>query len=120
MQSSGKGEWSGITQVKVLSPEICLVALGEEVLYSEASIAARGNGERDSGVPGSKAMAGHSMVHSGTWESHIAPEEASNEPKRRRRKYGGMAAYARDFVQIDESLEGSALGLMVLEGSAIR
>jgi hypothetical protein len=37
-------------------------------------------------------MAGHLMIHNGTWESHIAPDsEASNEPKRRRRKYGDMA-----------------------------
>jgi hypothetical protein len=91
MQSSGKGEWSAITQVKVLSPEICRAALGEELLYSEASIAARGSGERGSDVPGSKAMAGHSKIHSGTWESHTVPKEASNEPKRQRRKYGGMA-----------------------------
>jgi len=95
MQSSRKGEWSAVTQVKVLSPEICLVALGQEVLYSEASIAARGSGECVSDVPGSKAMAGHSMIHSGTWESHIVPEEASNEPKRRRREYGGMAVGLR-------------------------
>ena len=91
MQSSGKGEWSAITQVKVLSPEICLVALGEEVLHSEACIAARANGECVSGVPGSKAMAGHSRIHSGTRESHAVLKEASNEPKRRRREYGGMA-----------------------------
>ena len=91
MQSSGKGEWSAITQVKVLSPEICLTALGQELLYSEASTAARGNGERVGGVPGSQAMAGHSKIHSGTWESHIVPKEASNEPKRRRREYDDMA-----------------------------
>jgi len=37
-------------------------------------------------------MAGHSKVHNGTWDSHIAPNsEASNEPKRQRRKYGDMA-----------------------------
>jgi hypothetical protein len=37
-------------------------------------------------------MAGHSTVHNGTWESHIVPNsEASNESKRRRRKYGDMA-----------------------------
>ena len=91
MQSSRKGEWSAITQVKVFSPEICLVALGQEVLHSEASSAARDNGECVSDVPGSQAIAGHSRIHSGTWESHIVPKEASNEPKRRRGKYGGMA-----------------------------
>jgi len=44
-----------------------------------------------SGVPGSQTIAGHSTVHSGTRESHTVPKEASNESKRRRRKYGGMA-----------------------------
>jgi len=84
--------WSAITQVKVLSPEICPVALGQEFLNSEASIATRSNGECVSGVPGSEAMAGHSTVHNGTWDSHIVPDsEASNELKRRRRKYGDMA-----------------------------
>ena len=91
MQSSRKGEWSAITKVKVLSPEICHIALGQGFLHSEASIATHDNGECVSDVPGSEAMAGHSKIHSGTWESHIVPDsEASNEPKRRRRKYGGM------------------------------
>jgi len=92
MQSSRKGEWSAITKVKVLSPEICLnVALGQGFLHPEASIATHDMGECVSGVPGSKSIAGHSTVHNGTWESHTVPEEASNESKRRRRKYGGMA-----------------------------
>ncbi len=92
MQSSRKGEWSAITKVKVFSPEICLVVLGQELLHSEASIAAHDNGECVSGVPGSQTIAGHSTVHNGTWESHVVPDsEASNESKRRRRKYGGMA-----------------------------
>ena len=72
------------------SPEICLLALGQEVLHSEASIAAHDNGECVSGVSGSQTIAGHSTVHSGTRERHAAPKEASIESKRRRRKYGGM------------------------------
>ena len=91
MQSSRKGEWSAITKVKVLSPEICLVALGQGLHHLEASITTHDNGEYVSGVPGSKSIAGHSTVHNGTWESHTVPKEASNESKRRRRKYGGMA-----------------------------
>ncbi len=91
MQSSRKGEWSAITQVKVFSPEICLIALGQGLLHSEARLAAHDNGECVSDVPGSQTIAGHSTVHSGTWESHTVPKEASNESKRRRRKYGGMA-----------------------------
>ena len=72
------------------SPEICPFVLGQEVHHSEASIAAHDNGECASGVPGSQTIAGHSTVHSGTWERHVVPMEASNESKRRRRKYGDM------------------------------
>ncbi len=77
MQGLRKGEWSAITQVKVFSPEICLIALGQGFLHLEASIAAHVNGECDSDVPGSKSIAGHSTVHSGTWDSHTVPKEAS-------------------------------------------
>ena len=91
MQSLRKGEWSAITQVKVVSPEICPVALGQGFLHSEASIAAHDIGECVSGVPGSQTIAGHSTVHNGTWESHAVPKEAFNESKRRRRKYGSVA-----------------------------
>jgi len=66
MQCSRKGEWSAITKVKVLSPEICQVALGQGLHYPEASIAAHDMGEWVSDVPGSEAMAGHSTVHDGT------------------------------------------------------
>ncbi len=73
-------------------PEICLIALGQGLLHSEASIAAHDNGKCVSGGPGSQTIAGHSTVHNGTWERHTVPDsEASNESKRRRRKYGGMA-----------------------------
>jgi len=91
MQSSRKGEWSAITKVKIISPEICLIALGQGLHHLEASIAAHDNGECVSGVPGSQTIAGHSTVHSGTRDSHTVPKEASNESKRRRREYGGMA-----------------------------
>ena len=74
-----------------LSPEICLIVLGQGLHHLEASIAAHDNGECVSGVPGSQTIAGHSTVHSGTRESHTAPKEASDESKRRRREYGGMA-----------------------------
>ncbi len=77
--------------MKVLSPKICQVALGQGLLHSEASIAAHDKGECVSDVPGSESIAGHSTVHNGTWESHTVPKEASNEPKRQRRKYGDMA-----------------------------
>ena len=88
MQSSRKGEWPAITKVKVFSPEICLIALGQGLLHSEASIAAHDNGECVSGVPGSQTIAGHSTVHSGTRDSHTVPKEASNEAKKGVWRYG--------------------------------
>ena len=81
MQSSRKGEWSAITKVKVVSPEICLIALGQEIYHLEASIAAHDNGECASGVPGSQTIAGHSTVHSGTWESGAADKTAIQRVK---------------------------------------
>ena len=73
MQGLRKGEWSAITKVKVLSPEICLiVALGQGFLHLEARSAARDNGECVSDVPGSKSIAGHSTVLSGILTIAIA------------------------------------------------
>ena len=81
MQSLRKGEWSAITKVKVFSPEICPVALGQGFLHSEDSSAARDNGECVSDVPGSEAMAGHSMIHSGTWDRHVVLKRSLHQDK---------------------------------------
>ena len=51
------------------------IVLGQDLSKSEASITTCAN----------------RIVFIGTWDSHIVPGEASNEPKRRRRKYDGMA-----------------------------
>ena len=64
---------------------------GEGFVVPEASIAVRVKGECTSDVPGSEAMVGNRTVCAGTWESHIVPKEASNEPQRRRRTYDDMA-----------------------------
>jgi len=53
MRSQGDGGQSAITKVKVLSPEISNVALGQGFHFLEASIAACVRGEHDSGAPGS-------------------------------------------------------------------
>ena len=116
MQSLRKGEWSAITKVKVLSPEICLIALGQGFLHLEASSAARDNGECVSDVPGSEAMAGYSTVHNGTRESHTVPKEASNESKRRRRKYGGMAVGPGHIRGVDGVMPIESRELGTLEG----
>ena len=92
MWSQRDGRLSTITKVKVLSLEMMEIALGEGFSMFETSIAACVNGECVSNVPGSKAMVGNRIVCTGTWESHIVPiVEASNELKRRKRKYDNMA-----------------------------
>ena len=122
MQSSRKGEWSAITQVKVFSPEICQVALGQGFLHSEASIAARNNGKCVGGVPGSKSIAGHSTVHNGTWESHAVLERSLQQAEEARRRYGSVAVgpvHIRGVAGVmpggaDSSLEGA--GSMLQRG----
>lgn len=92
MLSQRKGRLSTITQVKVLSLEMitlhwvrgCLLSLKPASLHALI-------GECVNGMPGSEAMVGSRTVCIGTWESHIVLQEASNELKRRRRKYGDMA-----------------------------
>ena len=82
MRSPGKGSISATTQVKVLSPEIIHVALGQGVHFLEAKIGTCTNGECVFDVPGSKSVAGKRTVHSGTWENRNVPVEASKEPER--------------------------------------
>jgi len=94
MWGQREGRLSTITKVKVLSPEISDIALGEGVFDSEASTAARVKGECVSGVPGSESMVGNRIVCIGTWESHIAPKlEASNKLKK---QGGSMAIWQSD------------------------
>jgi len=49
-----------------VEPRNLCIALGQGLLHSEASSAARDNVECISDVSGSKSIADHSMVHSGT------------------------------------------------------
>ena len=90
MWSQGEGRLSAITQVKVSSPEIINIALGQGFHFLEASTATRAGGECVSGVPGSKSMAGNLTVHIGTWESHIVAHRSFQQAEEARRKYGDM------------------------------
>jgi len=91
MRSQRDGGLSAITQVKVLSPEIFIVAQGQGFHILEASIAACVKGEHVSDVPGSESMAGNRTVHIGTWESHAAPNGSFPQAEEARRRYGGRA-----------------------------
>jgi len=115
MRSQRDGGLSAITQVKVLSPEIVNIALGQGFHILEASIAACVKGEYDSNVPGSESMAGNPTVHIGTWESHVAPSGCFQQAEEARRKYGDMAvgpAHSRGVAGVmpggtRSSLEGA-------------
>ena len=80
MRSHGKGSLSATTQVKVLSPEILLLALGQGFHGLETNIRARVTGECVSDVPGSESVAGKRTVYIGTLR--LRSGQALGEPKR--------------------------------------
>ena len=88
MQSSRKGEWSAITKVKVFSPEICLVALGQGFHFLEASIGGHVKGECLFGVPGSESVAGKRTVYIGTWENRSVPNGSCQGAEKVTKQYG--------------------------------
>ena len=73
MRSLGNGSLSATTQVKVPSPEIPLIALGQGFHILEANIGTHVKGKCVSDVPGSKSVAGKRTVHIGTWENRSVP-----------------------------------------------
>jgi len=125
MRSHVNSGWSAATQVKAVSPEIFIIAMGQGLLCSEASIVAGvrrramhhdGAWRVCNGVPGSQAAAGHLTDCIGTWESRIAcmPQQAE-EARRGRRDAAVGPAHSRGVVgvtpggvpQIADSLEGA-------------
>ena len=88
MRSHGKGSLSAATQVKVLSPEIILVALGQGFHFLEASIGRCVKGKCLSGVPGSESVAGKQTVYVGTWENRSAPNGSCQGAEKATRRYG--------------------------------
>ena len=88
MRSLGKGVMSATTQVKVLSPEITLVAQGQGFLFLEASIGMHAKGECISGVPGSKSVAGERTVYVGTWENRSVPNGSCQGAEKVTKQYG--------------------------------
>ncbi len=108
--------WSAATQVKVVSPEIFIVAMGQGLLCLEASIVSVVTWRDCNGVPGSQAAAGHPTDCIGTWESRIAgmPQQAE-EARRGHRDTAVGPAHIRGVVgvmpggvpQIADSLEGA-------------
>ena len=89
MRSPGKGVCQPQCEsVKVLSPEIFLVALGQGFHFLEASIDMRAKGECISGVSGSKSVAGKRTVYVGTWENRSVPNGSCQGAEKVTKRYG--------------------------------
>ncbi len=89
MRSPGKGVCQPQCEsVKVLSPEIILIAMGQGFHFLEASIGMYVYGECISDVPGSKSVAGKRTVYIGTWENRIAPYGSCQRAEKVTRRYG--------------------------------
>jgi len=88
MRSLGNGVLSATTQVKVLSPEILLIAQGQRFHFLEASIGVCVTGECISGEPGSKSVAGKRTVYIGTWENRSVLYRSRQGTEEVTRRYG--------------------------------
>ena len=101
MRSYIDSGWSAATKVKVVSPEIFLIALGHGLVCSEASIAVDAIRRVFSDVPGSQAAAGHPTDCIGTWDSRIAcmPQQAE-EARRGHRDAAVGPAHSRGVVGV--------------------
>ena len=88
MRSPGKGVMSATTQVKVLSPEIILVALGQGFHFLEASIGMHVKGECIFDVPGFESVVGKRTVYVGTWENRSVPYGSCRGAEKATRRYG--------------------------------
>jgi len=72
-------------------------------------------GECVSGMPGSKSIAGHSTVHSGTWESHAVLERSLQQAEEARRRYGGMAVGPTYIRGVAGVMSGESRNIGALE-----
>ncbi len=88
MRSHGNGGLSAATQVKVSSPEISHVALGQGFHFLEASIGMHVNGECMFDMPGSESVAGKRTVYIGTWENRSVPNGSCQGAEKVTRQYG--------------------------------
>jgi hypothetical protein len=99
-----------------VEPRNLCIALGQGLLHSEASSAARDNGECVSDVPGSQSIAGHSTVHSGTWESHVVLERSLQQAEEVRRRYGIVAVGPTYIRGVTGVMSGESRNIGTLEG----
>ena len=89
MRSLGKGVCQPqCASVKVLSPEIILIALGQGFHFLETSTGMHVHGECISSVPGSESVAGRRTVYIGTWENRSVPNGSCQGVEEATWRYG--------------------------------
>ena len=98
VRSQRKGGWSAITQVKVLSPEISIIAMGQGFHFLEASSVLRAKGERNATCRGLSPWQVIQRSTSELGRSLLLPTEASNKPKKRG---GGMVIGKSDQLIVE-------------------
>ena len=110
MRSHGKGSLSATTQVKVLSPEIILIALGQRFHILETNIRLHDKGECFSDVPGSKSVAGKRTVYVGTWENRSVPRGSFQEAEEVTREYDVLVVGPTHSRGVDRVMPVESLG----------
>ena len=116
MRSHGEGSLSATTQVKVLSPEIFLVALGQGFHFLETKIRTHVKGESVSDVPGSESVAGKRTVYIGTWENRSVPIVSFQEAEEATRRYGVSVVGLTHSRGVDRVMSVESWSLGTLEG----
>jgi len=90
MLSRRKGSLSATTQVKVLSSEIILIALGQGFHILETKTETLGKGESVFSVPESESVAGRRIDFIGTWENQVVPKGSHQRAGKVMRWYGDL------------------------------
>jgi len=116
MRSRGKGSLSATTQVKVLSPEILLIALGQGFHVLEANIRTCAIGECVSDVPGSESVAGKRTVYIGTWENRSVPDGSFQEAEEATRRYGVSVVGLTHIRGVGRVMPAESIFMGTLEG----
>ena len=119
MRSHGEGSLSATTQVKVLSPEINIVALGQGFHTLETNIGTHVKGESVSDVPGSESVAGKRIVYIGTWENRSVPTVSFQEAEEATRKYGVSVVGLTHSRSVGRVMPVESRNLGYSKGSAV-
>ncbi|GBE38260.1 hypothetical protein BMS3Bbin08_00863 [bacterium BMS3Bbin08] len=107
---------SATTQVKVLSPEIILIALGQGFHFLETNIRTHDKGESVTDVPGSGSVAGKRTVYIGTWENRSAPKGSFQEAEEATRKYGVSVVGLTHSRGVNRVMPDESRNIGALEG----